>query len=275
MNASRHKIFQIYYDSRTQAENDKGFLQLDNSSNERPDWSEYWPIRRYLHNNKLEDNLYYGFFSPKFKEKTGLDSTTVFEFLENSNEDVIVFSPFFDQSAFFINVFEQAKFAHPSIDECLVEAFRALDGGVDINNLFMTSRNTVFCNYFAAKRDFWEKWIACGEILFGYAEENRTPLGKLLNSNVTHSRKEYPAKVFAVERIVSFLMSTRKEWSARIFEPARLPYSNPFFLNYKLELIELDALKIAYLETGSSEYIRPLNQIRSKIISDIENLTKR
>ena len=72
-----NKIFQIYYNETTKNSNDKGFIQLDNSSNNRKDWSEYWPIRNYLLNNNLEDDIYYGFFSPKFYEKTGLSSENV------------------------------------------------------------------------------------------------------------------------------------------------------------------------------------------------------
>ena len=59
---SNYSIYQIYYDEATRLSNDSGFLQLDNSFNERPDWSEYWPIRNYFKNNILEDNKYYGFF---------------------------------------------------------------------------------------------------------------------------------------------------------------------------------------------------------------------
>ena len=42
------RIHQIYYSEQTRAELDPGFLPLDNSANERPDWREYWPIRRFL-----------------------------------------------------------------------------------------------------------------------------------------------------------------------------------------------------------------------------------
>ena len=45
---SNCSIYQIYYDEATRLSNDNGFLQLDNSLNERPDWSEYWPIRNYF-----------------------------------------------------------------------------------------------------------------------------------------------------------------------------------------------------------------------------------
>ena len=67
-------IHQIFYNAYTEKSLDQGFIPLDNSDNVRPDWREYWPIRKYLINNELNENDLYGFFSPKFKEKTGLSA---------------------------------------------------------------------------------------------------------------------------------------------------------------------------------------------------------
>ena len=72
-------IYQIRYDSRLEL--DPGFEVLDNSANERPDWFEYWPIRRFLLNEALDENAFYGFLSPKFKLKTGLNFDSVREFI--------------------------------------------------------------------------------------------------------------------------------------------------------------------------------------------------
>ena len=99
------KVYQIYYSEGTKAQNDMGFIQLDNLLNVRPDWREYWPIRQFLLSVKLEDDTRYGFFSPKFREKTGLEASDVMNFIENDDSDVVIFSPYFVQSALFFNVF--------------------------------------------------------------------------------------------------------------------------------------------------------------------------
>ena len=54
-------IYQIlnYYTSRQEL--DPGFDVLDNSANERPDWFEYWPIRKFLLNEPLNEEAFYGF----------------------------------------------------------------------------------------------------------------------------------------------------------------------------------------------------------------------
>ena len=41
-------LYQIVYSSQTRAAVAAGFEVLDNLSNERPDWFEYWPMRRFL-----------------------------------------------------------------------------------------------------------------------------------------------------------------------------------------------------------------------------------
>src|SRR5579863_9639609 len=87
---------------------DPGFLVLDNSSNERPDWYEYWPIRKFLLNEPLDENAFYGFLSPKFKQKTNLGAGEVADFIRSADAatDVALFSPSIHNSAFYLNVFE-------------------------------------------------------------------------------------------------------------------------------------------------------------------------
>ena len=74
-------VFQILNHYTSRQELDQGFGVLDNSANERPDWFEYWPIRRYLKSEALDENAFYGFLSPKFRLKTNLTSAGVREFV--------------------------------------------------------------------------------------------------------------------------------------------------------------------------------------------------
>ena len=54
-------IYQIYYDQATKQALDPGFIPLDNSNTERPDWYEFWPIRKFLKENQLQEDYWYGF----------------------------------------------------------------------------------------------------------------------------------------------------------------------------------------------------------------------
>src|ERR1700682_4374243 len=66
-------IFQILNHYTAPQDLDPGFAVLDNSANERPDWYEYWPIRKFLLNEALDEDAFYGFLSPKLKSKTSFD----------------------------------------------------------------------------------------------------------------------------------------------------------------------------------------------------------
>ena len=85
-------IYQILNHYTKPEDLDPGFLVLDNSSNERPDWFEYWPIRKFLLNETLDEESFYGFLSPKFKQKTNLSAAAAREFvgLEGSTTDVVL-----------------------------------------------------------------------------------------------------------------------------------------------------------------------------------------
>ena len=64
--------YQILNHYTSRQDLDPGFDVLDNSTNERPDWYEYWPIRKFLLNGPLDEDAFYGFLSPKFRLKTNL-----------------------------------------------------------------------------------------------------------------------------------------------------------------------------------------------------------
>lgn len=257
-------IYQIFYDEKTRLSNDSGFLQLDNSLNERPDWSEYWPIRNYLRNHILAENSYYGFFSPKFKEKTNLTSQEVYEFCINSSEDLISFSPFFDQAAFALNIFEQATANHDGIHQTIESIFRHINKNINVFELVMPASNTIFCNYFVAKPSFWYEWLYLSEYLYNLSEDQFSILHAQLNSTIIHSGKFYPTKVFIIERIASYIIQTKSTFSIRSFNPLSLPFSTSKVAVNRGKLIILNSLKEAYLNNRNSEYLSLFFEYRSK-----------
>lgn len=260
------EIHQIHYSNSTREQCDPGFLLLDNTENPRPDWREYWPIREFLRSRDLVPNTLYGFLSPKFKGKTHLASEKVFEFIENHDADVYLFSPFFDHSAYYINVFEQASANHPGILPTLQEAFALFPGGEDINQLVMSSRDTVFSNFLVARPAFWEVWHEYCERVFEIAESQDGPLAAALNADAPYVTEDAPAKVFVIERVASFLLS-EGNWRVKAFNPMELGYGDSFAANFKAELCILDALKIGFQETGAREYLDRFLEVRNRILN--------
>lgn len=260
-------LHQIYYSTQTRGALDPGFIGLDNLANPRPDWREYWPIRHYLLRSPLDPQAHYGFFSPKFRAKTGLDAVTVREFVaaKAADSDVILFSPFFDQIAYPMNIFEQGAMQHPGTLGTFRDCALLVSRGIDFEALVMDSTNTVFCNYFVAKPAFWREWLSRCERLFEIAEEGSSDLAKRLNASTDHDGGGAPTKVFAIERMASLMLATQGNWKAKAYNPMSLPWSGAPTAKYELEMAFLDALKIAYASQGHPQYLAAFHSLRKVI----------
>jgi len=240
-----------YYTSRQDL--DPGFDVLDNSTNERPDWYEYWPIRKFLLSEPLDENAFYGFLSPKFKLKTNLSAVDVVDFIRSSDAatDVVLFSPSIHNSAFYLNVFEHGNAEHPGLMQVGQDFFARLQSAQPLASLVSDSRNTVHSNYFIAKPRFWRAWLAINEKMFAIAETPADPLGQSLRAP-THYRggSDVQMKIFIMERVATWLLMSDRSFVARVRDPfvARSRI-------YKLPVaIVCDALKIAYATQGRAQY---------------------
>ncbi|WP_321960148.1 tetratricopeptide repeat protein [Paraburkholderia sp. J7] len=262
-------IYQIHYSDETREQLEPGFIPLDNTGL-RPDWREYWPIRRFLLEEPLDPNARYGFMSPRFAAKTGLTSGDVLPFLSEvpDDVDVVTFSPFWDQAAFTLNVFEHASLVHPSIASVIDEVANIVSPGVQVGDVIMSSVETVFCNYFVAKPAFWARWLELCEQIFKIAEAGDTPLAQRLNGNVDYERVDVgaaPAKVFIIERIASLILSTEPGWKVHQYDPVKVHMSNAFVARYRDELLALDALKHMARTTGFSHYLSAYRERRTQL----------
>jgi hypothetical protein len=265
------EIFQIYYSDLTRAEVDPGFIPLDNAANERPDWREYWPIRNFLMSNALEPGTHYGFLSPKFRAKTQLDAAFVHEFVgrHGGDADVISFSPFLEEMAVPLNIVEQAIRHHPESLDTFNQCATLIAPEFRIAQSVMSSRNTIFCNFFTATAAFWAEWLRRCEQIFDIAERADTPLAEGLNRVVTYGAWTAPAKVFVIERVASLLLCAQPHWKAAAAElPSFRTEVNP-------ELLVLDALKIACVETGRQSYLTVYRGLREQVAARQKAATQR
>ena len=262
-------IHQIYYSEQTQHELDPGFIPLNNLANERPDWREYWPIRNYLLNNKLAEDDYYGFFSPKFGQKTNLSAEQVKDFINTCDDgtDVVIFSPWWDLQSFFSNLFEQGESAHPGFYNVAQTSLSEIGETIDLTTLLMDSRNSIFCNFFVAKPKFWKVWLDLNEKLFMVAEGRGSSNAKrLLNSDALYGNGKVHFKVFVMERIASYILATQSQWRTRTYNPYSLFGYTPQLHDFLLECLLCDALKIAYSTSGFAQYKAVYFHVRQKII---------
>ena len=245
--------YQILNHYTSPQELDPGFEVLDNSSNERPDWYEYWPIRKFLLNQTLDENAFYGFLSPKFKLKTNLAAAEVRAFVDASSPDtdVILFSPSIHNSALFLNVFEHGNAEHPGLSQVAGSFFARIGYPQPLEDLVSDSRNTVHSNYFIAKPRFWRAWLKITEQLFTVAEMPDDSLGIQLRAPTRYrGRRDVQMKIFLMERVATWILATDRSFLSRVRDPfaARSRI-------YKLPLaLMCDALKIAYSTQGRKQY---------------------
>jgi len=260
------EVFQICYSPETLAAVPAGFGVLDNLDNHRPDWREFWPIRQYLLSHELEEDVFYGFFSPRFNYKTALNIETIRNQVHSygKENDVLIFSPFWDFSAFFANPFIQGDFFHPGLMNCSQMFAQVVSPELRLSELVMHSENTAFCNYFIAKKKFWLNWLVLGEKLFQSAEAEGTTLAKALNQNTVYSNDLLPQKIFLQERLVNILLAG-PEFKSKSINMFELPSSVTPLNQYKSEAIMANALKFTYSKMGDYCYIDEYHRLRERV----------
>ncbi len=267
--APRVSLHHIAYSSETLAQVPAQFLPLDNRANVRPDWREYWPMRNHLLQHTLEDDVFYGFFSPRFSHKTGLDHEKIRDFVHQHGEqhDVLIFSPFWDLCSFFINPFQQGEFFHPGLLDC-IQSFADHAGlKLDAAEHVMHSDNTVFCNYFIAKKKFWLRWLELGEKLFNAAESGEGPLAKLLLSETRYSEQFLPQKIFVQERLVNLVLASG-EFRSKAIDMYALPGSVTPLNRFMPQAVEANALKFGCAQMGQLTYLAAYQRLRTQVWHD-------
>lgn len=210
--SSRLHIHQIYYDAASQAMLDPGFIPLDNSTDTRPDWYEFWAIRKYLLTHELQEDHWYGFLSPKFANKTGLSSRQVLDFLELADaQDASVGLAlcYFEQIALYWNCFEQGDRIHPGLTETTEQWLHEYGFDPNIRRIVNHTGNFTYCNYVMAKKNYWKEWLKLAEALLTTTDGKASILKTRINAQTRHAGKDrsVPMKVFIQERFPSIILN--------------------------------------------------------------------
>jgi hypothetical protein len=259
-------LYHIAYSQATLDNVPPGYLVLNHLNSGRDDWREYWPIRRFLLGTALDEEAFYGFFSPRFGEKTGLTHAFVTQFVQDASPqaDVVTFSPQPDMGAFFLNVFEQEELFQPGTLAASQHFADAAGINVQLAGLVMDSRQIIFSNYFVARPAFWRAWLALNEQLFAICEGEDSALKSELTFATT-----YPGavqrKVFVMERMATLLLTVQPAWRVKAYNTFACAWSGSRLNQFRLEAIISDALKIAMREQGVPEYTEAFAAMRDKL----------
>ena len=115
------KTYKIYYNDKTFKLLDKDFIPLNNVNNSNKEWFEFDIIFNFLKNNKLEDDVWYGFLPPEFFQKSNLKVLNLKKHLELNTTE------------YFLNKYNIK---------------------LSLRNLVRDSSNTVYSNYLIAKKKY-------------------------------------------------------------------------------------------------------------------------
>jgi glycosyltransferase involved in cell wall biosynthesis len=257
------RIFQIYYDEQTRSQVDPSFIPLNNTENARPDWCEYWSIRKVLLNETFDENCYLGFFSPRFYEKTAMEGKQVIDVVMRSSDEVLSFSPYFDQGAIHANPFVQGERNHPGLLEISQSLLAYLNIDLKLDTMFCDQTTTIFSNYFVARYSFWKKWLSCAEKIFALCEGPECELKTRLISCTPHRNgQNYAMKVFVIERLVTVVMEQLEIRGRVAIDIEKAPMLLPTSRDNLAGLLICDALKGQYRNTGLTIYRDLFNRIR-------------
>ncbi|MDE2372061.1 MAG: hypothetical protein KGN16_24035 [Burkholderiales bacterium] len=263
------RLFQIAYSPASRAAVEPGFEVLDNLANERADWYEYAPVRRYLMQETLAEDAFYGFFSTKFGAKTGHRRADVDALIERHGAaaDVLLFSAHPNQIAFFTNVFEQGEFFHPGLAAAAGDWLRAAGVALPVppQQLLMDVCQIVYCNFFVARPAFWRAWLALGETLWAICEGPPGELRQRLTTPTSYAGGAQ-MKIFLMERMASLLLATQPRWRS----VAADPYAHGLWPHESLrrdptDAIVSDALKHAMRSQPWPEYADAFGAVRRRI----------
>ncbi|WP_333874403.1 hypothetical protein [Methylobacter sp.] len=260
-------LYHIAYSPETLQSVPPGYGILNNLDSERNDWREYWPIRNFLLEETLDDDSYYGFFSPRFQEKVGLTHEQVTGFVQSASPDadLVSFSPQPDMGAFFLNIFEQEELFEAGFTAASEAFFQAINMPLTLATLVMDSRQIIFSNYFVARPAFWREWLNINEQLFAICEGADDNDLKQALLHETPYPGAVQRKVFLMERIASVLLTVNTKWQVRSYNTFNTAWSASRLNQFKLEAVLSDALKIAMKEQGFADYRDAFATLRDRL----------
>lgn len=268
MNRSPVHLFHIAYSQQTLGMLQPGFKMLDNLANPRPDWYESWPIRSFLMHQPLEEDAYYGFFSPKFFLKTGLDANTLKSTIAASDPDTQAYfvCPQAEVGAVFINPVHGSEFTDPGAMATVQAVLDQAGFGLDVASQVIDSTHLVYSNYVIAKPAYWRRWLSLVETVYEIAEYQT---GSTLQAELTHPTRYdggVQRKVFLIECLAS-LIFIRDQMKIQSIPVNDKLSAQGVLYPYREQALVCDALKIAYNTTRDPRYMQSFEETSAKVLA--------
>lgn len=218
----------------------RDWVRLPVSENASQARAEFATLRQHLLATvDHQETAFMGYFSAEDQKLFGLEMPYARQFVEQceADTDVILFSPGWDMSAFFINPFVQGDYFDPGTLAIFQEFASAQGLGVDLSNVVMHSENTCFENLWVAKRSFWLLWLEWTEKFVDWMRRNHPQLD--------------PFAPHLQQRVVNLLLM-RGEHRVVSHDIFKMQPTGSFLSQHLDLAIELNALKQS-CATGTQE----------------------
>ncbi len=216
-------LYMIFYDDLTAASIPDGFTGLSNTNPLRKELFEVEPILKFVSQTPIEDDEFYGFFSPRIFEKTGLeprDFDALAE-LDLRNSDIVSIAPLPLYLSSQLNPVAQAEAAHGDF----TRRFELLVARINTDHVLNAEEFArqkidvtyfLLSHYFLARGHFWKIWARYVELALN-AEAEDDELHQLLNEICPYPGKaeDYRYLVFLLERLAGLIAFSK---NARIYE---------------------------------------------------------
>jgi hypothetical protein len=206
------KLYKIFYDDDSFAAIAPPFEPLDNRDGPRS-WFELHPILRYLETTELEPDTWYGFLSPKFPGKAGIELDAVYDLLSKSPDaDVALFSSNWVSIIWSKNVWTYGDESHPGLMERSEAFLRAVGNDANLGEIIGTFENSVNSNYIVAKREFWIAWRDLARSYVDHVDRSGPNCPDLMPTTYTarSGQDTYQLMTFVQERLSCWLLASNR-----------------------------------------------------------------
>jgi hypothetical protein len=221
------RIYQGVHDERSRAALAPQFEALDIRPYVGNPYYEFAIMRDLL---RKEVDGAWGLVSWKFTAKTAVPAAEFWAFVERSlpDHDVVFINPMLFWEAAVLNVWEQGEMAHPGLVglAAALTRFRALD------RLIMKRGSFAYCQYFVAKRPFWEAYLAYLEkTVIGRFEAAKAddPIVPAMLQPAGHHNNPAASRIpFLIERLFSTFLLANPDIRAAAFPHSAEVYRRKF-----------------------------------------------
>lgn len=205
-------------------------------------------IARYMNDNVMPDDDFYGFVLPAFSQETGLNRQDVKDFIHQTNDiDVANFYPFAELSATHLNLFEEASIHNDALNTAMQGYLQTLNLPLTIDTWLTTFETTATTYYIVAKPAFWKVWVLLSNRLDALSHE-QNPLGDALRQPSHESH--LTVKDLVSERLVSLVLSLAANLRVSYLSPFSMPASQSLDQAAQTVYTQLDQLKADYMTEG-------------------------